>query len=1778
MAKIVNIISLSGLTSVDLGYIASPIDGIVTNTGGEDATIPLADSVNAGLLSPGDFDIIQNIEVDILNIITQTITDGDTLHSPSGNAVFDALFLKANDADVVHKAGAETIIGKKTFNPTVDSGAIAINIPAATLNPDALTITLGGNPSGPGFIGGTVVTSTGSRNTAFYFSPTGAGISNKALAYFRKIGTSGNFFAELLDEALGVPTFTITDTGVLNATTLIKIGGTALQFLKADGSVDSNTYLTTESDTLQSVTTRGSVTTTNISALSFIKSGGLATQYLMANGSVSTIANIASGILATSIVDGDTTHAPDGNSVFDALTLKANDASVVHKAGNEIITGTKTVTTPQNTNGFIVDMFDVNNTPSGSVPDAISTHTRGHNGPTANLVAGHFAMMEANKNAGFISYALPTTTPAIQTTNSKGFQSIFDDLLGNNIHFEGKSEGSVVFKVTDLGDVTGKSFIKLGGLSTQILMADGSVSTAATISSAIVSPTIVDGDTTHAPSGNAVFDALTLKVSSIAAGSNISINSLDPQNPIISSTPATSAGIFDRVYFTGQVASVVGPGGSNYDTIRNGKGSVASVSLVSPAIAASTKVYFTNDLIGPAQVIAGTLPIGNFSSFISVLPSSATALKRFTIEVFLCNNAGVIIPQAGPPSTDANVFYAGKNTVVILDSGDLTLPTSNTTIGLSGYLSSIVNVAVGQRFRYHISVARGAGGGAQTMNVNIGSTWNSYIEAPIPVTTSTVINMSLVPGATATDALNALNSSIPVDSNLVHKTGAETITGVKTWTMPVDSGAIAINLPHSVAISPDAIAVALNGSDGVGGGKIGAMFVSMAGSNNVGLNITPAVGATGNVGFLYVKPVGSSGNSFLELWQNGGITPLFKVDDFGTLFAVNGNFNEDVIAQNGVFNDTLTAGVIVSNSDITAQGNLFGNNLFGNAPAPMFIRPLAGQPLELQTDGTTRLKVNPSTGNILINQTIDSPTYKLQVTGDSNFTGTILATQVSTQSLAANTLQCDFLTVTETVGASWFSTNNDGDQMSFRTFETGASFGFYNDGILRTIIKYDGSIGIGTASPSNRLTINTTTNNDGIGFHYADGIGYSKIGVQFDTLSDEGNVIFFNVSNAASSPITRMTLRGNGHVGIGTAAPPSRLSVAPTVDHTPGATPTLRIMEGSANPDFGLGLSFYYSGSNWTGKIQSVQGGTPGPISLNPEGGNALIGGVADNGYKLQVYGDIFCNGTGVFASQVISRAPLATNAPVGATDTTVSNFTSLYTGSTSVDQSDVNYYPMLTAVNVLTGIGYTNSPSFGFMRPTGDFGQSGQAIIQLSGDGTPLVRWRFKANGSFETPTYSEGTMTSNFGPIKTNSGVYLGTAQDYEQSVILLHEIGNGVGILRNCVNGTIEGHRGDVGAGTMAQIYNIHTAAGNGVIANMNTINAYTVSDQYLYTCMYGGRKYICVRNTDVPAKSFVFKGDYQSQSGGTALQLVIYNNTQTGVVNAEINSSLTTYAALSPISFGGDVNIKSTLTVNDVTTLFSNLNVQSEILAEGYVRCDGVVGREDGTPFPIIGTNSFIYFCTGPGNLERMRIDQNGTVLINNKNNPSNQKAFRVFGNASTRISLQEMFNNASILLNSGVSSLLFCQDPNDGHAHLQITNDTGSAASNFYINAYGGATQIGPGGNVLALQIAGNTQYTGTLINASDRRLKKNIKPLENSLDRVLRTQGVYFDRVDNDSVNQIGFIAQDLEKEFPELVVTEDTEEGLKSVNYVAMVAVLVEAIKELKAEVDELRIILTSK
>jgi len=144
--------------------------------------------------------------------------------------------------------------------------------------------------------------------------------------------------------------------------------------------------------------------------------------------------------------------------------------------------------------------------------------------------------------------------------------------------------------------------------------------------------------------------------------------------------------------------------------------------------------------------------------------------------------------------------------------------------------------------------------------------------------------------------------------------------------------------------------------------------------------------------------------------------------------------------------------------------------------------------------------------------------------------------------------------------------------------------------------------------------------------------------------------------------------------------------------------------------------------------------------------------------------------------------------------------------------------------------------------------------------------------------------------------------------------------------------------------------------------------------------------------------------------------------------------------------------------------------------------------------------------------------------------------------------------------------------------------SGPNSSPAFVTAYT-AMVIDNNGNVgigttapgYTLTVNGNAWVTSGAWSGSDIRWKKNIKPLENSLSKLLQLQGVGFnwkkdeypDLKFNDGP-QIGFIAQDVEKIFPELVTTDNN--GYKGISYEKLVPVLTEAIKDQQKEIKELK------
>ena len=152
----------------------------------------------------------------------------------------------------------------------------------------------------------------------------------------------------------------------------------------------------------------------------------------------------------------------------------------------------------------------------------------------------------------------------------------------------------------------------------------------------------------------------------------------------------------------------------------------------------------------------------------------------------------------------------------------------------------------------------------------------------------------------------------------------------------------------------------------------------------------------------------------------------------------------------------------------------------------------------------------------------------------------------------------------------------------------------------------------------------------------------------------------------------------------------------------------------------------------------------------------------------------------------------------------------------------------------------------------------------------------------------------------------------------------------------------------------------------------------------------------------------------------------------------------------------------------------------------------------------------------------------------------------------------------------------------GQAWIQVS-DVNNYASNFalLLNPNGGNVGIGTTSPSYTLHVNGSVAGTSAYNNLSDKRYKKDIKPIENALDKVLLLEGITYNwNLDTtvigdknlDSLNHIGFIAQDIEKILPQVVSTANDKDKTKSVAYSDIVPVLAEAIKQLSAQIKDLQ------
>lgn len=163
------------------------------------------------------------------------------------------------------------------------------------------------------------------------------------------------------------------------------------------------------------------------------------------------------------------------------------------------------------------------------------------------------------------------------------------------------------------------------------------------------------------------------------------------------------------------------------------------------------------------------------------------------------------------------------------------------------------------------------------------------------------------------------------------------------------------------------------------------------------------------------------------------------------------------------------------------------------------------------------------------------------------------------------------------------------------------------------------------------------------------------------------------------------------------------------------------------------------------------------------------------------------------------------------------------------------------------------------------------------------------------------------------------------------------------------------------------------------------------------------------------------------------------------------------------------------------------------------------------------------------------------------------------------------SNNAVYVNTTVTKKIAVQDPDDS-AVIWMEGATERAtitwdASEDYLKIdnleESTALSIGP-----TIAVTGNFTATGNIETLSDKRFKKDVSPIVNSLDKIDKLVGVSYTKKDSEEKN-IGLIAQDIEKIIPEVVST--SEAGIKSLAYGNLTALLIEGIKDLNQRIKSL-------
>ena len=419
-----------------------------------------------------------------------------------------------------------------------------------------------------------------------------------------------------------------------------------------------------------------------------------------------------------------------------------------------------------------------------------------------------------------------------------------------------------------------------------------------------------------------------------------------------------------------------------------------------------------------------------------------------------------------------------------------------------------------------------------------------------------------------------------------------------------------------------------------------------------------------------------------------------------------------------------------------------------------------------------------------------------------------------------------------------------------------------------------------------------------------------------------------------------------------------------------------------------------------------------------------------------------------------------------------------------------------------------------------------------------------------------SDGTSGENtrFATLKYTGSASSAITVTLPSSVKIVYNVINGTGqnITFQCSTTTTtatvkSGQSGIIHSDGSANVYLISSLAndfeedvtiktGDGALLTLQTSDTSVVDGDVLGALQFqapnesGGTDAITVSAAIEAVSQTTFAADANATK-------LVFKTGASGVATAKAQINNTgTFSILTDgqeINFGADGDVKLTH-VHNVGLL---LNSTRRLYFEDDTNLDQYIGSGGSGVLQIASPTEIDITAT--------TIDMNGNLALgdNNKIISGDGSDFQIYHDGSN-----SYIQNATgeIIIKTTSDSAVTLQH---NSASKIFTQSTGATVSGVLTTT----------GNI---SCSGAITASGDITAFSDKRLKSDIETIDNALDKVMNMRGVSFTK---QAEKKIGVIAQEVEKVLPEVV----SDGEYKSVAYGNMVGVLIEAIKELKSQLD---------